>query len=184
LHVTLRNTEPVCMNVIQFLQELRRHPPPCMRKSGIFASSCFTNEIIFNPSRSLISFAKLSSITAQTPTSKRGASLPLILAAYISNVLQRYSCKTALHIAAKKGYIRCAEVLLELGGACTITLTLESSTVTVVAGSLRCFDHARRPPHHLARSPDIVAVFAPYVIQMREQVSFRIERHHRIMPNF
>jgi hypothetical protein len=32
------------------------------------------------------------------------------------NLKARYSCKTALHIAAKIGYIRCAEVLLELGG--------------------------------------------------------------------
>jgi hypothetical protein len=32
------------------------------------------------------------------------------------NLKARYSCKSALHIAAKKGYIRCAEVLLELGG--------------------------------------------------------------------
>jgi hypothetical protein len=32
------------------------------------------------------------------------------------NLKARYSCKTALHIAAKKGYTRCAEVLLELGG--------------------------------------------------------------------
>lgn len=34
-HVNLRNTEPACMNIIQFLQELRRYPPPYMRKSGI-----------------------------------------------------------------------------------------------------------------------------------------------------
>jgi hypothetical protein len=34
-HVNLRNTEPACMNIIQFLQELRRHPLTCMRKSGI-----------------------------------------------------------------------------------------------------------------------------------------------------
>ena len=67
------------------------------------------------------------------------------------NLKARYSCKTPLHIAAKKGYTRCAEVLLELGG------------------SLRCFDHARRPPQQLARAPETVAAFAPFVIQMREQ---------------
>ena len=89
------------------------------------------------------------------------------------NLKARYSCKTALHIAAKKGYIRCAEVLLELGGnTAQPSHKLNTKSVSFSpAGSLRCFDHSRRPPQLLARSAETVAVFAPFVIQMREQVS-------------